>query len=108
MPSPLLLKSPNIVSVCYLVSFCLDLLKHMLENLSRINETQEVEVDNDKQERLTMTVEEAGEALGISRATAYALANAGKIPVIRISERRLVVPRARLLSLLAGQQAPQS
>lgn len=51
-------------------------------------------------EKLTMTVEEAGEALGISRATAYMLANTGRIPAIRISDRRLVVPRAALLRML--------
>ena len=51
-------------------------------------------------EKLTMTVEEAGEALGISRATAYMLANTGRIPAIRISDRRLVVPRAALLKML--------
>ena len=53
-----------------------------------------------KTERLTMTVEEAGEALGISRATSYLLANTGGIPAIRIGERRLVVPRAALERML--------
>ena len=51
-------------------------------------------------ERLTMTVEEAGRALGVSRATAYILANTGQIPVIRLGERRLVVPRTALLKML--------
>lgn len=58
-------------------------------------------------ERLTMTVEEAGEALGISRATAYLLANTGGIPAIRISERRLVVPRAALLKMLEEAGKPK-
>jgi len=57
-------------------------------------------MEENKTQRLTMTVEEAAEALGISRPTAYMLANTGKIPAIRISERRLVVPRLALLKLL--------
>ena len=57
-------------------------------------------MDTKKTERLTMTVEEAGEALGVSRATAYLLAKTGGIPVIRLGERRLVVPKAALLKLL--------
>lgn len=58
-------------------------------------------------ERLTMTVEETGEALGVSRATAYLLAKTGRIPVIRLGERRLVVPKAALLKMLdeAGKLA---
>jgi excisionase family DNA binding protein len=55
-----------------------------------------------KTERLTMTIEEAGEALGISRATAYSLANSGGLPAIRISERRLIVPRKAIDELLAS------
>ena len=53
-------------------------------------------------ERLTMTVEEASEVLGISRATAYALASNGRLPVIRISDRRLIVPRKAIDDLLAS------
>lgn len=53
-------------------------------------------------ERLVMTVDEAAEALGISRATAYTLANTGRLPVIRISDRRLIVPRKALEELLAS------
>lgn len=59
-------------------------------------------MDTNKTERLTMTVEEAGEALGISRATAYMLAKTGGIPVIRLGERRLVVPRVALQKMLEG------
>lgn len=65
-------------------------------------------MDNkNKRERLTMTVEEAGEALGVSRATAYLLANTGRIPAIRISERRLVVPVAALLRMLENTGKPE-
>ena len=54
-----------------------------------------------KVERLTMTVEEVGAALGISRATAYTLANTGRLPAIRISDRRIIIPRKALEELLA-------
>jgi len=60
-----------------------------------------------KTERLTMTVEEAGEALGISRATAYLLARTGGIPVIRLGERRLVVPKAALSRMLSEAGKPK-
>ena len=53
-------------------------------------------------EKLTMTVDEAAEALGISRATAYTLAQQGRLPVIRISDRRLIVPKKALDELLAS------
>ena len=53
-------------------------------------------------ERLTMTVEEAGEALGISRATAYSLVQQGRLPVIRISDRRWIVPKRAIYDLLAS------
>jgi excisionase family DNA binding protein len=42
--------------------------------------------------KLTITVEEAGELLGVSRGAAYGAANRGEIPVIRIG-RRLLVPK---------------
>jgi len=56
----------------------------------------------EKAERLTMTVEEAAEALGISRATAYTLAKQGRFPVIRISDRRWIVPKRAIDELLAS------
>ena len=43
-------------------------------------------------ERRTLTVEEAGRLLGISRNTSYALARSGAIPTIRLG-RRLLVPK---------------
>ena len=53
-------------------------------------------------ESLTMSVEEAGKALGIGRSTAYALARQGTLPVLRLGARRLLVPRAALLRMLAS------
>jgi excisionase family DNA binding protein len=55
-----------------------------------------------KTERLTMTVEEAGAALGISRATAYTLVNQGRLPAIRISDRRIIIPVKAISELLAS------
>lgn len=52
-------------------------------------------------ERRTYTVDEAGELLGIGRNTAYEAARRGEIPTIKIG-RRLLVPRAALERMLAG------
>jgi excisionase family DNA binding protein len=51
--------------------------------------------------RLTLTIEEAGELLGVGRSTAYAAARAGQLPVVRIG-RRLLVPRHKLEELLGA------
>lgn len=48
---------------------------------------------------LTLTVEEAGRLLGISRGAADRAAACGQIPTIRLG-RRLLVPTARLHQLL--------
>ena len=50
-------------------------------------------------DRLTMTVPEAAEALGIGKNQGYEAARTGQIPTIRIG-RRLLVPRAALERLL--------
>jgi excisionase family DNA binding protein len=50
-------------------------------------------------ERLTHTVEEAGQMLGLSRNSAYALAKSGELPTIRLG-KRLLVPKAALERLL--------
>ena len=49
--------------------------------------------------RLTCTVPEAGQLLGIGRDAAYAAAERGELPCLRLG-RRLVVPVPRLLDLL--------
>ena len=51
-----------------------------------------METNNEKAERLVFTVEETAKILGISRGTAYLLANSGGIPAIRLGHRRLVGP----------------
>ena len=48
-----------------------------------------------RHQRLTISVEEAGQLLGISRGLAYALVSRGDIPSIRLG-RRIVVPRRAL------------
>ena len=52
-------------------------------------------------DRLVLTVAEAGELLGISRAFAYELVARGELPVIRLG-RRVVVPKAALLALVGA------
>ena len=50
-------------------------------------------------ERLTLSVEEAGRLLGISRALAYELVARGELPSLRLG-RRIVVPRRALERLV--------
>ena len=52
--------------------------------------------------RLTLTIKQAAETLGISRGSAYEAARRGEIPTIRIG-RRLIVPRAALERMLEGE-----
>lgn len=47
----------------------------------------------------TMSVEQAGTLLGISRRSAYRAASAGHLPTIRLG-RRLLVPTYKLYALL--------
>jgi excisionase family DNA binding protein len=49
--------------------------------------------------RLTYTVEEAAEIVGVGRSAAYAAVRTGDIPSIRVG-RRLLVPRRALERLL--------
>ena len=56
------------------------------------------------EQRLTMTIEEAAERLGIGRNQAYEAARRGDIPAVRIG-RRLLVPIAALERKLSGVKA---
>jgi excisionase family DNA binding protein len=58
-------------------------------------------VQNVEDQRLTITIEEAGRLLGIGRNLAYAAAASGELPTVRLG-RRLLVPREALNRLLAG------
>jgi excisionase family DNA binding protein len=50
-------------------------------------------------DRLTWSVAEAADLLGISRTSAYEAAHRGELPV-KVIGRRMLVPRAALLRLL--------
>lgn len=50
--------------------------------------------------RPTVSVEQAGRLIGISRAHAYAMVRDGSMPVIRLGPRRVRVPSAKLRELL--------
>jgi len=52
-----------------------------------------------KSEKLVLTVLEAGEALGVSRAHAYLMVKRGLLPVIKLG-RRYVVPKSALMKML--------
>ena len=54
-------------------------------------------------EKLTYTVTEAAELLGIGRSAAYEAARSGQLPTIRIG-KRVLVPVAALERLLAGNE----
>ena len=55
-------------------------------------------------DRLVLTITEAAEVLGISRAFAYELCARGELPVIRLGRRRLV-PKKALLALIGVEEA---
>ena len=42
--------------------------------------------------KMTVSVEEMAEMLGISRSVAYQLIKQSDFPVVRVSERRLIIP----------------
>lgn len=54
--------------------------------------------------RVTLSVAEAAELLGISRGTAYEYARTGQLPAVRLG-RRLVIPKCRFDELLNGEVA---
>ncbi|WP_082025371.1 helix-turn-helix domain-containing protein [Methyloceanibacter caenitepidi] len=56
--------------------------------------------------RQTLTIVEAGEALGIGRSAAYEAARSGELPTIRIGHR-LLVPVLALESLLRSCLSPR-
>ena len=59
----------------------------------------------DPAEQPTMTVEAAGQALGISRSSAYEGVRTGEIPSIRVG-RRLLVPTAAVRRMLSLDASP--
>jgi excisionase family DNA binding protein len=61
---------------------------------------------NVMEDRLTLTVGEAAQVLGVSRALAYELVARGELPSLRLG-RRIVVPR-RALEVLIAQATPET
>jgi len=49
--------------------------------------------------RLTLTVEEVGELLSVSRALAYEMARTGRLPTVRFGNR-IVVPKKAIETML--------
>lgn len=52
-----------------------------------------------KEERLTLAVNEVAHLLGLSRGAAYEAVRTGQIPSIRIG-RRIIIPRVALIKIL--------
>lgn len=61
-------------------------------------------------DNLTMTIPEVAKALGISRGLAYELAKRDELPVkvLRLGDKRMVVPRRALEDLLSGRQSQKA
>jgi excisionase family DNA binding protein len=58
-------------------------------------------------DRLTWTIAEAADLLGISRTSAYEAAHRGELPV-KVIGRRMLVPRVALLRLLDGAEVERA
>lgn len=54
---------------------------------------------------ICLSVEAAGRLLGLSRGSSYLAVKTGQLPHVRIGQR-IIVPTARLLAMLAGNDAP--
>ena len=61
-------------------------------------------MDEQKQQRLTLTVDEASAALGISRSRTYEVIRRGEIPTIRLGGR-LLVPWKALAGLVERRES---
>lgn len=60
-------------------------------------------------EGTTVSVERAGEYVGVSRTYAYQMARKGLLPTIKLGSRRVRVPTAALARMLSGESwEPQS
>lgn len=59
-------------------------------------------LDASTAERQTIDIPTAARMLGCSRGLAYKMARDGRLPVIQLSARRMVVPLPALMRMLAG------
>jgi excisionase family DNA binding protein len=57
-------------------------------------------MSNNWKDKPTMNLPEFAKIMGISRSLAFKMAADGKIPVIRLGEKRLVVPTAAVVRIL--------
>ena len=64
--------------------------------------TQLIEPTRGPAQRLTLTVAEAAELLGVSRWLIQQQVGRGALPAVRLG-RRILIPRARLLAWIEGQ-----
>lgn len=75
--------------------------------LSRMTATQTrtapLTLDDLRREGLTLSIERAGEYVGVSRGFAYQMAKAGDLPTIKLGPRRRRVPTAALLRMLEAE-----
>lgn len=78
----------------------------MHEEMSALKEVSMKTAQPSPISRKTISVEEAGHQLGISRNTAYEAAGRGEIPTIRIG-RRLLVPLVAFERLLNDSTPPR-
>lgn len=51
----------------------------------------------------TLSIEQAARYLGVSRAYGYSMAREGRLPTIKLGERRVRVPALALLRMLGGE-----
>jgi excisionase family DNA binding protein len=58
-------------------------------------------------ERLTLTIEETAELLGVGRSTCYDAARRGEIPTLKLG-RRLLVPRLAVVRLVGAGNGPRN
>lgn len=72
-----------------------------LIGMSQKNNDQELSDLDVLRRDATVSIECAGRLLGISRGHAYELARSGGLPTLTLGERRMRVPSAALLRMLA-------
>lgn len=85
--------------------YCID-----IHHTSRLTETMQTTttppplptLDELRSGPATISIEQAARYLGVSRAYGYAMAREGRLPTIRLGERRVRVPALALLKMLGG------
>jgi excisionase family DNA binding protein len=56
-----------------------------------------------EKEKVTLTVEEAGKLLGISRPLVYQMAKSGQLPILRFG-KRILIPKVAFEEMLASSR----